>query len=98
MESSNSVRIYDSGFERISMATKKAVCSFMKPQADAIHFDLVNVHPQPNSSDCGLFAIAFATELVHGCDPALCQFDVADLRQHLFQCLERGNLSHFKKK
>ena len=40
----------------------------MKPQSGTIKFDLVNVQSQPNGSDCGLFAIAFATELIHGND------------------------------
>ena len=93
---SDSVMIYDSGTPaRISLAVKHAVCSIMRPRADTLHFDLVNVHPQPNGWDCGLFAIAFATELVHGYDPSLCHFDTGAMRQHLLCCLEKGYLSHF---
>lgn len=43
-----------------------------------------------NGWDCGLFAIAFATELVHGSDPSLCHFDTGTMRQHLLCCLEKG--------
>ena len=71
------------------------VCSLMKTKKREIHFDLVNVMRQPNGSDCGLFAIAFATELIHGFDPALCHFDTAVMRQHLMKCLENGHLSRF---
>ena len=74
---------------------KNAICSAMRPKADKVHFDLVNVHAQPNACDCGLYAIAYATELVHGCDPALCLFDNGDMRQHLLCCLEKGHLSCF---
>ena len=35
-------------------------------------FDIANTQHQTNSSDCGLFAIAFATELVHSQSPVLC--------------------------
>ena len=76
---------------KISLAMKNAICSVMRPKANKVHFDLVNVHAQPNACDCGLYAIAYATELVHGCDPALCLFD--NMRQHLLCCL--GHLSRF---
>jgi len=93
---SDSVMIYDSSTPaRIPLAVKQAVCSIMQPPTDIIHFDLVNVHPQPNSNDCGLFAIAFATELVHGRDPSLCHFNTSAMRQHLVGCLNEGHLSCF---
>ena len=53
-----------------------------------LHFDLLNVQQQPNSWDCGLFAVAFATELVHGRSPACRHFDVKLLRPHLLDCLK----------
>ena len=31
-----------------------------------IRFDIMNVSPQTNSQDCGVYAIAYATELAHG--------------------------------
>ena len=93
---SNSVSIYDGGSpSRILLAIKHAICSIIRAQADTRHFDLVNVQSQPNGWDCGLFAIAFATELVHGSDPSLCHFDTGTMRQHLLCCLEKGYLSHF---
>ena len=93
---SDSVMIYDSSTPaRIPLAVKWAVCSIMQPPTDIIHFDLVNVHPQPNSNDCGLFAVAFATELVHGRDPSLCHFNTSAMRQHLVGCLSEGHLSRF---
>ena len=95
-QKSDSVMIYDSGTPSIiSLHVKHAVCSIMRPRADTLHFDLVNVQSQPNGWDCDLFAIAFATELVHGSDPSLCHFDTGTMRQHLLCCLEKGYLSHF---
>ncbi len=75
-----------------------AICSIMKPQSGTIKFDLVNVQSQPNGSDCGLFAIAFATELIHGNDPFRCHFDVSSLRGHLLDCLENGKIQVHKHK
>lgn len=93
---SDTVCIYDS--ERslsISSSTKRIICSFVKVVSDAIRFDLINVQGQPNSYDCGVFALACATELAHGTDPVLCRWDGERMRQHLIQCLESGYLTHF---
>lgn len=93
---SDAVTIYDSGFPaNVAVITKKAICSIMKPKADMLRFDLANLQVQPNGSDCGLFAIASATELVHGCDPVLCHWDNEKMRQHLLCCLENGYISRF---
>ena len=35
------------------------------------YFDIVNVEGQPNAHDCWVYAIAYATELANGFNPAL---------------------------
>ena len=50
---------------------------------------------QPNPYDCGVFAIANATELAHNCDPALCRWDCNNLREHLLLCFENGRMERF---
>ena len=94
----DSVRIYDSASTNVSLTTKKALCSILKPASDTLHFDVVNVQRQPNSYDCGLFAIVFGTELVFGKDPATCRFDVSSLRPHLLQSFENKFISSFPSK
>ena len=90
------VRVYDSGWSpNISLETKELICNFLKPEKDVIFFDIMNVHAQPNLTDCGLFAVAFATELVHGEDPVLCNFDCAGMRTHLLAGLEAGLIGRF---
>ena len=69
----------------------EAVCSFYKSDAAFVHFDIVNVMEQPNPHDCGVLALANATELAHNCDPALCHWDVKRMREHLLLCLGRLN-------
>ena len=92
---SNSVCIYDSGFYPVSLSVKRDICQFWKPKPDAIFFDLMNIQTQPNANDCGVFAIACATELVHGCDPVLCNWEILKMRQHLLISLEKGYLDRF---
>ena len=92
----DTVGIYDSG--RPSNVTKKAtkmICSFFKCSSDALHFDLINVETQTNTHDCGVFAVAMATELALGGDPASCRWDTKKIRQHLKTCLEEGTMRRF---
>ena len=51
--------------------------------------EVMNVQTKANGSDCGLFAIVLATELVHGCDPT-CQLDQPLMRNHFIECLMEG--------
>ena len=57
----------------------------------------MNVVAQQNADDCGVHAIAYATELAHGTDPVLCSWDFENMRPHLIQCLESGVIARFPK-
>ena len=87
-----SVGYYDSAHPfTVGVNLREAVCSFYKSDAAFVHFDIVNVMEQPNPHDCGVLALANATELAHNCDPALCHWDVKCMREHLLLCLGRLN-------
>ena len=72
----SSVGIYDSiKIMSVSDHLKKQICSFAHPMSGTYYiFDIIEIQSQPNSSDCGLFAIACATELIEGFDPATCHW------------------------
>lgn len=53
------------------------------------------VQQQLKGSDCGVFAIAFATCLVHGTEPQIIMFDIPQTRPHLLNCLKAGDLILF---
>ena len=92
----NQVRIYDSlksGF--ISPTTKKQIAALTKPIYQELKLDVMNIMSQPDSSSCGLFAIACATDLFHKLDPTLSQYDVGQMRYHLRTCFEKGLLVPF---
>ena len=96
--SNNSVSIYDSDFyARPSLSTRMQICSLVKPTSKLFKFDVLNTMAQPNAHDCGMFALACATDLAHGCDPVLSEWDLDDntMRKHLVECLERGYISPF---
>ena len=80
---------------RISIFTKNAVCSFLRPKVNTLSFDIMNVEGQSNSFDCGVYAIAFATHLANGLDPVPFRWDSKNMRKHLLTCLINGKLVPF---
>ena len=70
------------------------ICSFWRPKGDYVT-NMVNIQTQPNGCNCGVFAIANATELAFGKDPLLCRYDAEVMRIHFLQCLENRKMEHF---
>ena len=62
-----------------------------------ITFKIHNTQFQKGSSDCGLFSIAYATDLAYGNDPASYRYDQTKLRSHFLECLEKEFLTPFPK-
>ena len=71
------------------------VCSFLKPSCDILEFNIMNVDGQRNFSDCGWYALAYATELAAGGDPVICLWDSEKMRSHLMVCLENKRMERF---
>ena len=57
--------------------------------------NFVSVQKQSWVSDCGLYAIAFATALVFGHNPGCYVFQQNKMRRHLHNCLTQGTLEMF---
>lgn len=55
----------------------------------------MNVSKQQGTSDCGLFAIAFAERILSGEDPCTVTYDQLKMRQHILDCLNAGSISAF---
>ena len=92
----DSISYYDSARPTcLSTKVKETICSFYKCKANTLHFDIVNIEGQMNSYDCGVYAVAIATELAFKNDPTLCRWDCPKMRPHLLQCLENGKMSRF---
>ena len=54
-----------------------------------------DVQWQSGANDCGLFAIAFATAICAGQNPATKVFDQGKMRGHLMQCFHNGRITPF---
>ena len=90
------VYVYDSLVRsNMSLQTKKMICSLAQSRSKTITFDVINVMVQQNTWDCGMFAIANATELMYGYDPARCQWKTDEMRKHLIDCFDNGRMLRF---
>ncbi len=96
----DSVGIYDSNWlstSKIRSHTMEQICSFFKSKAKLLCFDVVSVERQKNLSDCGVFALAHATELVYGDDPSVAVWDTEKMRKHIINSVENGYVLPFPK-
>ena len=97
----HSVQCYDSGLAlRVGSQTKRSICSLLKCPAKEITIELMNVEGQVNLFDCGVYALACATELAFEGDPVQCSWVTSSraMRDHLISCFEQGSIIQFPKK
>ena len=57
--------------------------------------NVMSVQQQPNAIDCGLFAIAFATDLLYDNSPSNVSYEHEKMLQHLFICLRQDSFTLF---
>jgi hypothetical protein len=87
--------IYDSMAPSHSPTLTRQVAAIMQCPEPSFKMRHINVQMQTGGSDCGLFALAFATALCAGKDPHKCSFDQNRMRSHLELCLEKGEITEF---
>lgn len=88
----NEVKLYDSLFTGVTLTTKQQIAALLHVEdAECIDVKIMPVEQQTNSTDCGVYAIAFATSLCHGVDPSTIKFNRRAIRSHLWKCMEGGN-------
>ena len=89
----STVTIYDSLPATVGDRLQKHVCHFWKCEGKQATFQVANIRRQPNVFDCGLFALASATDLAYGNDPI--RYEVGRMRPYLIKCLENGRMDPF---
>ena len=88
------VNLYDSLFHDV-------VCNDIEDQVRSLLGDefrkltVVPVQQQLNGSDCGVFAIAYATSLAFMHDPKTIQYDIPKMRPHLLNCVKSSKMEQF---
>ena len=80
---------------QIKRHVQRQVQSIVHGIGQEVMITIQPVQQQQNSVDCGIFAIAFATSLAYGQNPAATTYDTSRIRPHLSACLATGHLSTF---
>ena len=88
------IRVYDNML-MLAGDVKKLVAKLMRVDTDHIQVNLVDIRPQTNGSDCGLYAITNAFELCAKRDPATCNWKEKCMWPHLLKCLENEAITQF---
>ena len=89
------VAVFDSLYPTVNANVKMQVASILSTKESSIVLHYRNVQMQSGSSDCGVFAIAFATALAFGNDPSEFIFDQSQMRKHLMKCLQNNSITMF---
>ena len=91
------IKVHDSLFPRVSPIAIRHSCRLLMHTGGSILFSNEKVQKQINSSDCGLFALAFATDLCHNIDPVTQSYDQEKMRAHYVNCLDSLEMVPFPK-
>ena len=89
------VYIYDSMYCSTTSAVKNAIAALLFSKLPKINLKFIDVQMQSGMTDCGLFAITFATALCHGEQPGQFLYSQELMRPHLLKCLEKQKISMF---
>lgn len=71
------------------------LASLVRTEKDELAYHVVSCQKQKNTSDCGIFAIAFALSLALGQNPFRITYDPIKLRPHYIECLKNNELTEF---
>ena len=95
--SSSQVYIYDSLYkQQPTYYTLKQVAAILNTSEPKVNLRFHRVQFQPNSKDCGVYALAFITDLSHGIEPSTRKYSRSKLlRKHLAHCFESGQMKPF---
>ena len=91
------VKIFDSLYSKPNSVLIDHACLMLFYQQDTVTICNEKVQKQLGGSDCGLMALAFATDLCHGLDPATQRYSQFEFLQHFVSCLESGKMKPFPK-
>ena len=89
------VKIFNSLYCTLSPALKCQIAALLATKEQKISVHFMDVQMQARGSDCGLFAITFATSLCYGQSPGKFHFDESTMCKNLVSCFERGHFEMF---
>ena len=92
------IQVYDSNKpDNISNDLMRQLNSLYSADGSDVCAEMMNCPQQINMSDCGVYVIAFAIELLQGQNLSSVEFDQGQMRPHLLQCFLNEKLTAFPK-
>nr|XP_047132634.1 uncharacterized protein LOC124811303 [Hydra vulgaris] len=91
----NSVDAFDSLYYDLSVSGKMQVGSIMMVKKPFLKLQFKDFQRQSGGLDCGLFAIAVATDLCYNYDPSIKCYKQELMRNHLLKCFSDNYLTPF---
>ena len=85
------VHVFDSVYDTLDDDTCSTIHNLFG--TEKVNITMMKMHKQKGPDDCGLFAIAVATSLVHSVE--LRTFKQNEMRQHALKCFEELSLCVF---
>ena len=92
-----SIKVYDGLFQRVGQIAILHSCHMLMQAGNSTSFINEKVQKQINTSDCGLVALAFETDLCHGLDPMTETYDQQNMCPHYVRCMDLGEIVPFPK-
>ncbi len=87
--------LYDSIYCSVNSKTKLLLARLVNTSKPAFSVQVANVTKQSGSSACGLFAIAYITDIAFGRNPEQHVFKQSEMRGHLYKCIEQQKMDPF---
>ena len=91
----NEVNIFDSVFVSLDKETKQVLLNLFGHDKAEPKLKLLKSQKQCGSKDCGLFAVLYATSIASGEDPTKKILNQVEMRTHLVDCFQEGQMSLF---
>ena len=85
----------DSVHSLVSTDTKLQIASLLRTGNQRITLKIQKVQFQKGASDCDAYAIAFATDLAYGNNPASREYEQTKLQSHYLECLSKKKIVPF---
>ena len=89
------MKVYDSLFYNCDNETEHVIANLFQCGPNKVTVKLAHSQKQSDSSDCGVYAIAFATAVVNGLNPSRLRFKQEVMRSHLVNYFIKKHISPF---
>ena len=89
------IKVYDSSFTSLDAATERLIHKEFQSHGVKSVINIMPSQKQKGEMDCGLFAVACATSIAFGIDPARQKLKQDYLRSHLVKCFNEEKLFPF---